>query len=206
MPREATSSSGQPEPATTPRLRDRLRLETRAEHEALDAGFDGMLAPGAEALYACFLLTNRAGHEAVEPLLRQSPLARSNPAAWEPGGRLAALAADCRDLALPRFAAPARLPLSPSLPEALGAAYVLEGSRLGAAFLLKALRRSPGSRLPVRYLLASSDPEPFRRLLAVMSAAGLSEREADRAVAAANQTFRTFRALAEGARIRMTFS
>lgn len=206
MPRDDPSFSGQPDFAAAPRLRDRLRLETRSEHEALDAGFDGMLAPGAEALYAQFLLTNRAGHEAVEPILRRSPLAVFNPAIWEPGGRLEALTADCRALALPRFAAPTRLDLSPALPEALGAAYVLEGSRLGAAFLLKALRRSSTAHLPVRYLLASRDPEPFRRLLGVMNGADLSERDGDRAVAAANQTFRTFRALAEGARIRMTIS
>ena len=197
----ASHSRGESEPAHTARLRDRLRAETRAEHEALDAGFAEMLAPGREALYARFLLTNRAGHEAVEPLLSRSPLP------WTDDGRLAALRADCRALRLPRLRPPA-VPAGPrpTLPDALGAAYVLEGSRLGAAFLLKALRRNPASGLPVRYLQASSDPAPFRRLIGLANETDWSQAEMDRAVASANRTFRTFRALAEGARIRMTIS
>ncbi len=195
-----SSSPGGAEARKAARLRDRLRAETRAEHEALDAGFANMLAPGARSLYACFLLTNRAGHEAVEPLLERSPLG------WTGGGRLAALRADCRAMGLPRLRPPRLASDLPALPEAVGAAYVLEGSRLGAAFLLKALRRDPASSLPVRYLEASSDPEPFRQVIALANATPWSEAEMDRAVASANQTFRTFRALAEGARIRMTIS
>lgn len=195
-----THSRGESEPANTTRLRDRLRAETRAEHEALDAGFADMLAPGQEGLYARFLLTNRAGHEAVEPLLSRSSLP------WTDEGRLAALRADCRALKLPRLSAPPPALLSLALPEALGAAYVLEGSRLGAAFLLKALRRNGASGLPVRYLQASSDPAPFRRLIGLANETAWSPAEMDRAVASANRTFRTFRALAEGARIRITIS
>lgn len=195
-----THSRGESEPANTARLRDRLRMETRAEHEALDAGFADMLAPGQEPLYARFLLTNRAGHEAVEPLLSRSSLP------WTDDGRLAALRADCRALRLPRLSPPPPARLSLALPEALGAAYVLEGSRLGAAFLFKALRRNGPSGLPVRYLQASSDPAPFRRLIGLANETAWSGAEMDRAVASANRTFRTFRALAEGARIRMTIS
>lgn len=207
MPSEATRDACATEPTSALRLRDRLRVETRAAHEALDAEFADMLQPGAEGLYARFLLTNRAGHAALEPALLASPLAQLRDGAWQADGRLDALEADCTALRLPAWSGPAFAVQTPNLFEALGMAYVLEGSRLGAGFLLKALRRqAPGADRPVHYLEASSDPEPFRRLLALMNAQSPSTDEADSTIEAANRTFRHFRALAEGARTRMTIS
>ena len=207
MPSETTRPARGHEPTTSERLRDRLRVETRPEHEALDAEFAEMLRPDAQDLYARFLMTNRAGHAALEPILLQSPLAHAQGGGWQAHGRLDALAADCTALGLPEWSGPAFAPGRPTFSQALGMAYVLEGSRLGAGFLLKALRRQdPASGLPVRYLEVSSDPEPFRRLLAMMNAHSPSKGEADSTIAAANGTFRYFRALAERARTRMTTS
>ncbi len=203
----ASPSSSREAPERAARLRDRLRAETRVEHEKLDALFADMLEPGQEDLYASFLRTNRAGHAAVEPLLDRGPLRETAPD-WSCGSRLEALEDDCRTHALAPLGAPS-VPLPGSgLPEALGMAYVLEGSRLGAAFLLKALRRqTPGSETrSTRYLEVSSDPEPFRRVIGALNAVSLSNEEADRMIVAANQTFRYFRALAEGARTGMTTS
>lgn len=187
------------------RLRDRLREETRPEHEALDALFETMFRPDAAALYATFLRMNREAHRAIEPRLAGGAL----PEDLAPGGeRRRAAERDCAALGLPDASAPherdlaARLlPERPTRFEALGMAYVLEGSRLGARFMLKALARGEAGAdarngLPAHYLEASGDTRPFADLLKAMERA--SAREGDEAVRAARATFRYFTALATG--------
>ncbi len=188
------------------RLRDRLRAETRGEHEALDALFADMLEPGSGDLYTTFLRMNREAHRAIEPLLAPADLAFD-------ASRREAAERDCAALGLGSETAPAErerartlLPSRPGRAEAFGMAYVLEGSRLGARFMIKALRaegRDADSRkdLPTHYLEASGDTRPFADLLKAMEVASLSRSEADTAVEAARTTFRYFRALALGSDI-----
>lgn len=185
------------EAAEAASLRDRLRRDTRIEHEALDACFEGMFAEPDLRRYRVFTAMNLAAHRAVEPILTAVPPGPR----WSPGRRLAALEEDARALALPEHE-PAAFPIPrPDRAEAFGIAYVLEGSRLGAKFMMRALGdpgvRDDGDPVPARYLGASSDIGPFRDLLAAMAEAGLTEDERLRAIAAASATFRFFRETAE---------
>lgn len=195
----ARSAPAAPIPDRATSLRDRLRRDTRTEHEALDARFEGMFAEPGLPRYGGFLAMNLAAHRAIEPILAASPLAG---AGWSPTGRLEALERDAGTLGLdtahegiPAFPIPA-----PTLPQAFGIAYVLEGSRLGARFMAKALRADPAgprNAMPMAYLDMSSDPAPFRGLLAAMAASGPGGDEEALSVIAADETFRFFREIAD---------
>jgi heme oxygenase len=186
-------AAGDREPPT---LRERLRTETRQDHEALDALFDGMLQDEGDGRYRGFVAMNLLAHRAIEPRL-VSALAE---AGWQPGDRLEAAERDAHALGLETVEPPpfALAPLA--LPAAFGVAYVLEGSRLGARFMLKALqaREADATRngLPTHYLQASGDPSPFRNLLTAMNEAGMTEEDQTLAVEAARQTLRYFRQIA----------
>lgn len=188
----ARSDPAAPTPDRTATLRERLRRDTRTEHEALDARFAGMFAEPGLPRYRNFLAMNLAAHRAIEPVLAVSPLVGLG---WSPDGRLEALEQDAADLDLE--VETAAFPLdAPSRAEAFGMAYVLEGSRLGARFMAKALQPThdgPRNAMPVAYLEVSSDPAPFRTLLTAMADAGLSEDEETRSILAADETFRFFR-------------
>lgn len=175
-------------------LRDRLRAETREPHEALDARFAAMMG-GERAVYARFLAMNRDAHAALEPLLARSPLGET----WRADGRLAAARRDCDALGLAEPAAPSRFERAElTRAEAFGVAYVLEGSRLGAKFLLRGLARDPArNSMPTHYLQASSDAGPFAGLLRSMAETGLPRDEFDASVEAARATFRFFGRLAD---------
>lgn len=186
------SSSG---PASS--LRDRLRADTREAHEALDASFAGMFSDSTGAAYRRFIAMNLAAHAAIDPIL-----ATSLPAApWEgeaPADRLDAARRDARALGLEPEATPAFPLPRPDLFQALGIAYVLEGSRLGAKYMLRAIKRDEPSGdawWPTHYLEASSDARPFTRLLDRMTAERADEADIRRAVEAADTTFRFFRGL-----------
>ncbi|WP_062016248.1 biliverdin-producing heme oxygenase [Aureimonas sp. AU4] len=176
-------------------LRDRLRADTREAHEALDARFSPMMA-GDAGRYALFLLMNRDAHAAIEPLLSASPLAGE----WRATGRLEAARQDCRILGLPAERA---VPAPPELDAgtragALGLAYVLEGSRLGAKYLLRALARAPARNpFPTHYLEASSDAGPFTGLMRAMARESFSPAELSRSTEVARHTFRFFGRLAD---------
>lgn len=190
-----TAQSSAAEPA--PSLRDRLRADTRDAHEALDASFEGMFSDASGALYRRFIAMNLAAHAAIEPILAASPL--DLPDDGEPSAdRLAAARRDAAALGVETGeTAPFPLP-RPDLFEALGIAYVLEGSRLGAKYMSRAIKRDErpgGARWPTHYLEASSDARPFARLLDRMAAEAAGEADARRAVDAADVTFRYFRAL-----------
>ncbi|PTQ64623.1 biliverdin-producing heme oxygenase [Celeribacter persicus] len=118
-------------------LSARLRAETNTTHERLDRSI--MEAKPFDNIenYGRFLRVQHGLHHHVAPLYRSADLA-----AYFPGlntrGRLSDVAQDMADLDLPRpeiTAAPATETVD--LPEALGWLYVVEGSNLGAAFLLK---------------------------------------------------------------------
>lgn len=175
-------------------LRDHLRADTREAHEALDARFADMIG-GDPARYELFLVMNRDAHAAIEPLLASSPLA----ARWAATGRLEAARLDCRLLGLEETKPATHLDLVvDGVPAAFGLAYVLEGSRLGAKYLLRALARAPARNpRPTHYLEASSDAAPFTGLMRAMARESFSQAELSRSTEVARQTFRFFGRLAD---------
>lgn len=188
----ASPSSSRPAPS----LRDRLRADTREAHEALDASFAGMFADATGAEYRRFIAMNLAAHEAIEPVLAQSPLGRLQDEGET--GRLDAARRDASELGVEAASGPVFPLPGPDIFEAFGVAYVLEGSRLGAKYMSRAIKRDRnvnGAGLPTAYLEASSDARPFTRLLDRMAAEAADEADVRRAVAAAEATFRYFRSL-----------
>ncbi|RIY00055.1 hypothetical protein D3218_12190 [Aureimonas flava] len=148
-------------------------------------------------LYRRFIAMNLAAHEAIEPVLAASPLGPAE-AGEASADRLDAARRDARALGIEAPAAP-DFPLpSPDLFEAFGIAYVLEGSRLGAKYMSRAIKRDErgdDARWPTDYLDVSGDVRPFTRLLERMAAEPTGEADVRRAVQAADVTFRFFRAM-----------
>ena len=173
-----------------------LRAATRDEHERLDTmmgGFD--LAD--RASYQDFLCAHAMALPAIETALDDAGFA-DRLEDWPERRRGAALAADLAALggAMPEPLVP---PALSGTAAQWGAAYVIEGSRLGGKFLA----RQVGADLPKAYLGAPQAGGGWRRFLdgldrAVTSPRQIAEaREAARAafamfeVAAARQTARS---------------
>lgn len=121
-------------------LSDRLRADTRTTHEGVDqAIMAGDPFKNIEK-YGLYLQIQYGLHRDVEPLYTSSALigAQGDFPVIKDRGRLDAVIQDAADLGvtLSRYATP---PLSENidLAQALGWLYVVEGSNLGAAFLLK---------------------------------------------------------------------
>lgn len=189
-----------PNATTRPGLRQALRTQTAAAHQRLDGRFDGMEAASSPALYEEFLLVNHACHEEIEPVLAASPVV-DVVADWSARGRLASLEADLARMGL-RPLRLAAFPIDrPSLPEAVGIAYVLEGSRLGARFIR---RKFEADGVPDgwpdmsdAFLRQAGEPERFRSFIAAISELRFCDVETNLAVGAANRTFDYFLAAAE---------
>ena len=112
-------------------LRQILRVATTADHRVLDAlgtKFDLASRSG----YAAFLSAHASLIPALENLLDKGPV----PPRWPQRRRAGALAEDLAALGrtLPE---PADVPDLASPAQRIGALYVLEGSRLGGAILLR---------------------------------------------------------------------
>ena len=110
----------------------RLREGTRAEHDRLDAAITA-LDLSTRAGYAAFLLVHAAALPALEATLEAEGIARALPD-WPVRARADALAADLAGLGM-AFPPRVETALPRGLPAAMGAAYVLEGSRLGNVVL-----------------------------------------------------------------------
>lgn len=161
-----------------------LRDGTRAAHEALDAHF-AALDLSDRGDYATFLLAHAAAFLPVEAALTEAGAARLFPE-WREMVRGAWLVEDlaAMGLSIPDTVAP---PLLPDDAAICGAAYVLEGSRLGAAVLRKGI----GDGLPRAFL----DHDPALRWPQfVAEIERLLEEDVDRscAVASANAVFACF--------------
>jgi heme oxygenase len=169
------------------RLLHALRDITRTRHQALDAA----LGLDAERItrdrYVAFLRGSLAAARALEPSVARwlAPAGPSRAASLE------------RDLTALGGAPPPRVdPFEPaSLPEAVGCAYVIEGSALGGAVLAgrveRALRAAPTSYLR----LHGSDPgHAWARWLRALDAhdAAMSGADRDRACGAACRTFELY--------------
>jgi len=148
--------------ATLP-IAGHLRAATRAAHDTVDASFSRFDLADRDD-YARFLLAHTRATAAVEAVLTQdSALPR-----WRP--RLPLLLSD--------LAALGRTPLPPlafdlgDAPAArLGALYVMEGSRLGGAILVKRLFAGA----PAAFLSARHDPGEWRAFLQGLDDRGVGQ-------------------------------
>ena len=124
------------EPRPSETLRARLRAATADDHTRVDE-LAGRFNLGEHAGYTGFLVAQMRVLPAIEARLMEGP----HPPRWEERGRAAALASDLAALGV---SSPRPVPIlaldTPA--ERIGAAYVLEGSRLGAAVQSRFVARS----------------------------------------------------------------
>jgi heme oxygenase (biliverdin-IX-beta and delta-forming) len=176
-------------------LRTRLRDGTRALHERLDAGFVGVAMSRDRAAYARFLRVNEACCGRIEPVLAASGLLERMPG-LDGGFRRGAARADLDAMRIPPLAL-APFPLAgPSLCEAIGVAYVMEGSRLGARMILKefgSARDAETDRgLTTFFLEAAGNADRFREFMRMAEALAATPSDRDGAVRGAIATFDYF--------------
>jgi heme oxygenase len=164
--------------------REYLKLSTRDLHGRLDAaagvmrletypGYGDFLAAHAAALIPLEAALEKGG---VERLLPDWALRRRSAALTED---LADLGLSCETLAAPTFRSEAGL---------LGAAYVLEGSRLGARVVLARV----GSESPTRYLSHGEGMKFWPNFLGILERSAEVRRAPHHAVAAARAAFSLF--------------
>ncbi len=173
-------------------LRDRLRDETRAAHEALDGALDLLGEPLGLSQYRRLLGRFHGFHRAVEPTLA----AVLDPVLLEGRGKLPALEHDLRICGMdPEEMAALPVAALPSLRDrasALGAFYVAEGSTLGGRLISRHLQGSAAVPAEAhRYLNVYGERtgELWRAACVALDAHGSD----DRTVAAANAVFRALR-------------
>jgi heme oxygenase (biliverdin-IX-beta and delta-forming) len=177
-----TPGSGADRRPRSPRLA--LRAATAAAHARLD-DLLSTLDLGHPAGYAAFLLSQAPAVAAVERALDEAGAARWLDD-WPGRRRWPALVQDLAALGLaPPPAAPG--PVLSGEAEVLGAAYVLEGSRLGGALLL----RSVPAGLPAAFL-RPGNPADWRAFVSLMDKRLSSDTRLADAVPAALAVFTLF--------------
>lgn len=161
-----------------------LKAATADAHERLDALFS-RFDLGDPSDYGRFLLAQADGFYGVETALERDGVA-DVVGDWRDRRRSGLLASDLSDLDLdanPRIATPS-FPTEAAL---LGALYVLEGSRLGGAMLV----RSVPSDLPKSFL-SPGNPEAWRAFVQVLDERLSSDDDVAVAAQAANDVFDIF--------------
>ncbi len=167
-----------------------LREATAADHERVDALFSRFDLSDREG-YARFLAAQASAFLSVEAALDEAGTARVVPD-WPERRRAALLTADLADLNVAQPAVSATECRLGDKAALLGALYVLEGSRLGGAFL----KRQVPPDWPQRFLGAPQPPGAWRGFLILLDnlLAGHDERRA--AAGAARGVFMQFEAAA----------
>ncbi len=167
-------------------LRSRLRSETRAAHDRVDACFGRLNLTAVDEL-AHFLSAHHVALQALEPLMRERGLSISPPVS-----RLGQLEADLKALNRP-------VPNGRALPvlagkNGLGLIYVNVGSHLGAKVLQKkwAKADNPIVQRAGCYLSASDLAPYWQQFLAAISEIDPESEFADDCVASANAAFQVF--------------
>lgn len=180
------------------RRAEALRLATDETHQALDAWVMAANPFASLDRYCAFL---RMQHDIHRDVAR--PYADPALNALIPGlsrfARLEAVTQDLADLGLPLHALDAPAADGADLPEALGWLYVVEGSNLGGAFLLKAAKSIGMSETHgARHMV---DPEEgpaavWRAFKAGLEAPVLTPAEEARVIEGAHAAFARAHALA----------
>ena len=168
-----------------------LRCATAAQHETLESIFGPIETLSDYGRYLLFLTAFRSE---VETKLHQ--MFRFHPVPYLP--LQDALAADCRDLGLAIPSPCGILDLSDHEDEYLGALYVLEGSRLGAAVIReKAHRLQLSGDFGARHLDILTDGCSWPNFLSYLETATSMDEEA--LIAGARKTFSFALEVASGA-------
>jgi heme oxygenase (biliverdin-IX-beta and delta-forming) len=173
------SSAGMPE------VRAALRSGTAADHERLDALF-GRFRLDREGDYRAFLTAHAMALMPIEAALDEAGFT-ADLADWPQRKRGHAVAADLAALGEPL---PAPLPAPPlDAPAARwGAAYVVEGSRLGGALLARAVPDG----FPRAYLGTPQAPGAWRKFLEMLDKHLSLPHEIETATKSARATFALF--------------
>jgi heme oxygenase len=169
-------------PAVSPRFA--LRAATSEAHERLDARFSAFDLADAND-YGAFLLAQAGAFFPVEDALEAAGVAKVMED-WPARRRSEALRADLAALGLsgPKSVA---VPSLSSEADTLGALYVLEGSRLGGAMLV----RTVPDTLPKTFL-TPGNPAAWRAFVTVLDQRLSSQADLDAAAAAASSVFEAF--------------
>lgn len=148
-------------PAVQPDRRARLKMHTSAAHEQLDQRITALQPFADRKRYTAFLHAQYCLHRDVQALFDSAALQPLLPGLSQ-RSRLALIALDLQDLGAgpapdlppPFFTSAAQA----DVPTALGWLYTVEGSNLGAAFLLKAASAlGLDARMGARHLAPHAD-------------------------------------------------
>ncbi len=164
---------------------ERLRRETRAAHERVDARFASLNLKDPDD-YRRFLMLHAIAFLPIEKALTDAGAARLVDD-WEAMRRSPELVADLEALGLP-VPSDEGGPTFDNDAEMLGAIYVLEGSRLGGAVL----RKSVDPDFPHRFLSHPQPPGRWRGLVAMLERNLYESVQVDSAVKAARGSFAYF--------------
>ena len=174
--------------------RFRLRDATRDSHAALDATFAPMLEAADFDAYRRFIRVSHACHRAIEEPLNAGMLPHLV-ADWPERSRMPALESDRRAMGIAPLQTP-EFSLSPAdRAGAFGAAYVLEGSRIGAKFIARRMREAaaerqwPGSSFA---FVSIDNAHTFQDFATILDGQNFDEIEIAMCCAAADLAFRFF--------------
>lgn len=178
-------------------VRERLREATSEAHRDLDAqlsGFDLTEFSG----YRRFLQASAAALLPLEAALIEAGVAGLFPD-WPERSRRAAIKADLARL-------DSAVPFTVSVPpltrsRVLGTMYVLEGSRLGAKFLLRTVAGAADPRIDraSSYLRHGTGRRLWQRFLSILESEDLRAADEDEVVGAAQAAFAAFERAADRA-------
>lgn len=182
--------------AIEPSRTKRLKAATRQAHEELD-GFIMSAKPfESRENFGKFVKTQHLFHSDLDAFFSNETLDALLPD-LKGRRRLDFIAQDLHDLGLGQPETPAaRFQANDQdfdLPEALGWLYVVEGSNLGAAFLLKdAAKLGLDETFGARHLAGAPEGRGlhWRTFVAALDAVPLDQDEEDRAIAGAEAAFR----------------
>jgi heme oxygenase len=182
-------------------LLSRLREETRFAHQQLEGRIDLLERDWSLPFYRVFLQKFYGFYAAIEePIFAHSQWEATG---LEVGKRLKTrfLKSDLEFLGLSNDAIAnlplcANAPLASTFPEALGCAYVLEGSTLGGQVITRHLQRElgvgPGSGGTFFASYGVAVGPMWREFIEVLDTYSLDEIQQNAAIHSANATFRAF--------------
>ncbi len=178
-------------------VRQALRAGTAATHQALDQLWDGK-SLGHREHYVRFLAASADALLPIEAGLARAGMAQLLPD-WPLRQRSEAIAADLAGFGLaPPRTDPASIASRPAM---LGTLYVLEGSRLGGALLLRQIQASDDCLIHAnhRYLAHGQGGGLWRSFLAGLDRADPNRAELDLMIEAARDAFGRFDTAARAA-------
>jgi heme oxygenase len=182
----------------SPPLSRRLKAESQAAHEALDAAIMAGDPFASRERYALFLHVQHQFHRDIRPVYEDRRIEALLPD-LEERCRLHAIEADLRDLGC-EPSSEASAALSEDLATRLGWLYVAEGSNLGAAFLIKAAAKlGLDEGFGARHLAAAPQGRGlhWKQFQGALDAAGLDEDGEMRAIRGAMAAFNRVQALVD---------